>query len=179
MKKMLKLVMGLLIVMFVSGCEDNSVIVEKEKYFVTYETDGGETVVAYQVEEGRSFTEPDAGDKLGYTFGGYYLDDSFNESYDFTRAVVEAFTLYTKWIPDEFSISFETNGGNIIDDISLDFGSDIVMPEDPEKEGYVFLGWFDEDLLVEVNSELIMGTEEPTYYAKWEPGIFTRTFETN
>lgn len=40
------------------------------------------------------------------------------------------------------TMSFETFGGTKISSISVDAGKQISLPDDPEKDGFVFLGWY-------------------------------------
>ena len=65
------------------------------KYTVAFNTDGGTPVPPVQeVEYGLTATEPDAPEKTGYTFDGWYLGD---EKYDFSAAVEQNITLTAKW----------------------------------------------------------------------------------
>ncbi|MDX9692323.1 MAG: InlB B-repeat-containing protein, partial [Acholeplasmataceae bacterium] len=81
----------------------------------------------------------------------------------------------------EIVVSFNTNGGNVIEPISLDLLlSDGV--QDPVRAGYTFMGWYqDEDFNDEITSFDIL-TKSITLYAKWELNTvttYTITFQTN
>ncbi len=71
---------------------------------------------------------------------------------------------------DKVTMSFETFGGTKIEAISLSSGAEITAPQNPEKEGYVFVGWYlDKDCKGE--SATLPETMPPssvTYYAKFE-----------
>ena len=62
--------------------------------------------------------------------------------------------IYAKWQAPEYTVSFETNGGNFIDPITVTKGDQIELPRDPEKEGDTFLGWYtDADFVKKFISE--------------------------
>ena len=76
--------------------------------------------------------------------------------------------IYAKWQAPEYTVSFETNGGNFIDPITVTKGDQIELPRDPEKEGDTFLGWYtDADFVKKFISESKI-VEDITLYAKWE-----------
>jgi uncharacterized repeat protein (TIGR02543 family) len=75
------------------------------------------------------------------------------------------------------TISFDSYGGNSIDDIALLEGTPITKPSDPVKEGYAFGGWY-------INAALTMlwdFNEVVTYdmklYAKWLAFTPSTSFE--
>jgi len=70
---------------------------------------------------------------------------------------------------NKVTLSFETFGGTRIEAISLTAGSSVSVPENPQKEGYVFEGWY---LTRECSGESTqIPSEMPeasvTYYAKF------------
>jgi len=67
------------------------------------------------------------------------------------------------------TMSFETFGGTKISSISTEAGKEIKIPGDPEKDGYVFLGWYlDRDCLGEAQRlPDVMPESSVTYYAKY------------
>lgn len=46
-------------------------------------------------------SEIETPEKEGYVFGGWYLDQKYEELYDFSQPVNEPFYLYAKWIPED------------------------------------------------------------------------------
>lgn len=80
-------------------------------------------------------------------------------------------------------LSFDTGWeGIVIEPIILDGKEDKVMPDDPQKAGYTFLGWYlDKDFLVKFNPEAHSFTEDATLYARWlkngVPGFDEPTLE--
>ena len=84
----------------------------------------------------------------------------------------------------DVTISFNSNGGTDVEDIKLKDSEGIPIPDEPEKDGYTFAGWFsDENLTVNSNFKTIP-TENVTFYAKWDlvessPDIFNITYVLN
>ena len=76
--------------------------------------------------------------------------------------------IYAKWQAPEYTVSFETNGGTLIDSITVTKGDQIELPQNPEKEGDTFLGWYtDADFVKKFIPESKI-VEDTTLYAKWE-----------
>ena len=66
------------------------------------------------------------------------------------------------------TISFEKNNGSDIEEVKVRDGSKATKPEDPTKEGFVFVGWFtDEELTQEYDFDSSV-TSNITLYAKYE-----------
>ena len=79
--------------------------------------------------------------RTGYTFAGWYTDTDYTEAYDFNTPVTGNLTLYAKWTVNQYTITFNTNGGTAIAPITQDYGTAITAPENPTKTGYTFAGW--------------------------------------
>lgn len=77
---------------FVFGCEKKEV--NANRFFVTFDSDGGTNVKQQVVEEGRSAVIPNEPTKTGYTFSGWYLD---NKLYNFTDKVEKDIHLIARW----------------------------------------------------------------------------------
>ena len=66
-------------------------------YTVTFNTDGGSAVEKQKVEKNASAKMPEAPQKEGYIFIGWYKDEAHTEGYDFEAKVTENITLYAAW----------------------------------------------------------------------------------
>ncbi|MBN2299806.1 MAG: S8 family serine peptidase [Acholeplasmataceae bacterium] len=74
------------------------------------------------------------------------------------------------------TVSFETNGGTIIDPITVYIGETINI-EDPQKEGHNFVGWYSDPLFQNIfDLELNIVTGTMTLYAKFDPILYTVHF---
>ena len=65
-------------------------------------------------------------------------------------------------------VTFRTNGGSELNDITVQFGEKISKPENPEREGFVFAGWYKDIHLTEewdFAKDIVQGNI--SLYAKW------------
>ena len=70
--------------------------------------------------------------------------------------------------PITYLITFDSKGGDDISAQSVEFGEKVMIPENPIKEGYSFIGWFYEDTLFNWNFIGFGVTENMTLKAKWD-----------
>ncbi len=139
------------------------------KFTVTFNTNNGQ-IDTIEVEEGNKVTKPSNPTKEGYQFLGWYEDEQLEKEYNFENAVNSNITLYAKWekLDVYYKVTFNTNDGSKIETLSVKEGTKITKPNDPIKEGYQFLGWYeDEQLEKEYNFESAVNSNI-TLYAKWE-----------
>ena len=147
----------------------------KDKYTVTFDSDGGSEVKSQEVSDGKKATEPDAPTKTGYTFGGWFVKTTEWNFLAYT--VTENVTLKAKWIANEYTLKFNSNGGNEIADMTVTYDGDYILPE-PTKENYVFLGWEEGETVYEQSGKW-QKTSGATLTAEWVIAKSTITFETN
>ena len=115
----------------------------KNKYKLTFEAEGygGEPD---DVEWGTTIHAPASVSKEGHTLEGwYYTDGEEEKKFDFEadKMPMHDLTLTAKWTINQYTITFDTDGGNTIDSITLDYGTAITAPEAPTKDGYTFKEW--------------------------------------
>ena len=114
---------------------------------VTFDTDGGTSIAPVDVEDGATITAPAAPTRAGYTFGGWRTGSVEGDEWDFDEPVTSSMTLYAAWIESVYTVQFLVDG-EYYSAVPLGYGEVVLeadMPEDPEKEGYVFAGWWVED----------------------------------
>ncbi len=80
---------------------NNSSSVEITRYAVKFDSNGGSFVASKTVKKNGVITMPVAPTKEGYTFDGWYTDQSLTNLYDFATEVTSNFTLYAKWTENE------------------------------------------------------------------------------
>ena len=142
-----------------------------ELYFENCEMDPASIKFEALLSTGKPLREPGRPANVDddYQFAGWYLDPAFENPVDWNAAMpADNIRIYAKWQAPEYTVSFETNGGNFIDPITVTKGDQIELPRDPEKEGDTFLGWYtDADFVKKFISESKI-VEDITLYAKWE-----------
>ena len=121
----------------------------------------GGTYATQIVQAGEKAIEPDVPSRQGYQFTDWYLDDT---KYDFNTAVTGGMTLTAKWTVNQYTITFDTNGGSAVASITQDYGTQITAPADLTREGYTFAGWYLGDTKYDFNTAV---TEDMTLTAKW------------
>ena len=145
----------------------------KDKYTVTFDSDGGSEIGNQEVSDGKKANEPDAPTKTGYTFGGWFVKTTEWNFLAYT--VTENVTLKAKWIANEYTLKFNSNGGNEIADMVVTYDGDYILPE-PTKENYVFLGWKEGETVYEPSGKW-QKTSGATLTAEWDILRYTITFE--
>ena len=115
--------------------------------------------------------KPDNPTKPGHTFNGWYTDSALTQAWNFDDWVTGELKLYAGWTVNQYTITFDTNGGSEIAPITQDYGTAITAPESPTREGYTFIGW---DKAIPAT----MPAENMTITAQWEINQYTITFDT-
>ena len=119
-------------------------------YYVTFVAEGTEVAKLPYTVENTTIVEPAVPAKTGYTAAW--------ESYSVVNGNITVNAVYTV---NQYTISFNTNGGSSVAAITQNYGTTVVAPANPTKSGYVFKGWSPE-------LPTVMGTENITVTAIWE-----------
>lgn len=118
--------------------------------------------------------------KTGHTFAGWYLNPSFTgDAFDLNTPVTQSVELYAKFSIAQFTISFESNGGSSVSQITQDFESSVSAPTNPTKTGYSFVGWYSDVALTSSYVFDTMPGNNLTLYAKWNVNSYTISFNSN
>ena len=123
-------------------------------YTITFDTAGGSEIAPITQDYGTVITAPEAPTREGYTFIGWDKEIP-------TTMPAENMTVTAQWEINQYTITFDTNGGSEIAPITQDYGTVITAPEAPEREGYTFIGW-DREI------PKTMPAENITLKAKWK-----------
>ena len=157
---------------------------ENTKYTVNFDSNGGSTVESETVEADKDgnyiVKEPDAPARDGYTFEGWYTDETdengSGDQFDFSKGITSDTDLYAAWKENEktsYTVTYmdnDTSAGTA----TVEDGSTATKPEDPTKDRYTFSGWYTE------KDDSGNGTGDPfdfetaitgdlTLYAGWSP----------
>ena len=147
-------------------------------YAVTLNTNGGTinngNVTGYTYGVGATLPAADDMTYTGHTFKGWYDNENLTGSP--VTAIGGAETgnkeYWAKWEINQYTITFDTNGGSEIAPITQDYGTEITAPADPTRKGYTFKGW-DKEI------PETMPAGNITVKAQWEINQYTITFDTN
>lgn len=136
-------------------------------YTISFVMDGGSEVTALSQDFATAVTAPADPTKTGYTFGGWYTEAELTTPYVFSTMPASNISLYAKWTKNQYTITFEPNGGSAVTAITQEFGSAVTAPAIPTKAGITFDGWFSDIALTTPYAFLVMPGENTTLYAKW------------
>ena len=153
-------------------------------YKVVYDVDGGVALPdgSYNIET--ALTSLPTPQREGYVFDGWYRG---NQKVTSIPAGTGDVTLKAHWTEISYTLSFKTNNGTSLADISYTKTQPGTLPSGLTKEGYMFGGWFLDENFTGSKLEAVpfpAGTAGQTnipvmVYAKWTPTPYTITFNTN
>ena len=205
MKKRIIFVLGIIMCMILSVGIFTACATKKnvsQKYTISFYADE-ELVFTLKTAGNEEIGLPDAPQKEGFTFDGWYSDkgtwqnelmqDTFSE-----RALTENIDVYAHYIPtdtplpSEYTITFYIDG-SASDAIQTSGNETLTLPSAPNKDNYTFEGWFFDNgtwkrELTETtyaDKPLTTDVNVYAYYKKTEatdpepPQKYTVQFETN
>lgn len=141
---------------------------------VTFNVD--DTTNLELVKSNLPISQPSNPTKTGYSFDAWYLEDTFVTPYNFANNVTTDLTLYAKFIINQYTIAFNSNGGSSVTSIEQDYDTDVVEPTSPTKDGYLFDDWYsDVELTIPYVFDKIP-SENITLYAKWTLDTYDITY---
>lgn len=110
-----------------------------------------------------------------YNFNGWYTSDG--EIFTSSTRISKDITLYSKWTLKEFTVSFNSNGGDqSYSSVTVSYGSTINLPT-PTRTGYNFVGWFDSNSSGSQYTSSTPITSSITLYARWDAKTYTVYFD--
>lgn len=113
------------------------------QYEVTFNMKGHGSAISEQTKDyGSKIDKPSDPSEAGYTFGGWYKESTCTNAWDFaTDVVIGETTLFAKWAVNQYTITFDTDGGSAVASITQDYSSTVTPPANPTRTGYTFAGW--------------------------------------
>ncbi len=146
MKNKKNLLIILLIVVIIVLILIYFLFLRTKSFTVTFDTDGGSTINNVLVKDGEILDISNKPIKEGFTFVGWA--NSEGRIITKNTRLTKNITLKAIWVDnksEKVTIKFSTDGGNSIDDITLSKDEKIILPVDPVREGYIFMGWMNSD----------------------------------
>ena len=140
----------------------------KEAITITFDTKGGSKIDSITIGKDTELTLPKEPTRDGYIFKGW-VDKNETPIYD-KVLLAEDTTLYAVWEKDatsnKITITFDTRGGSKIESITISKDTELTLPKEPTRDGYVFKGWVDKNETPIYDKVLL--AEDTTLYAVWE-----------
>ena len=135
------------------------------EFTIIFDTDGAGEMEPMKVIYGTAVPKPTSPTKAGYTFMGW--EPELPQTMPAGDLTVKA-----KWMVNEYTITFDTDGGSAVSPITADYNTAITAPSAPVKEGYTFLGW-------EPELPKTMPLDGMTVKAKWQINQYTIKFNSD
>ena len=135
-----------------------------KSYNITFDTNGGSAIDPITQNYGTAIVAPANPTKSGYTFTGW--DKTIPSTMP-----AENITITATWEINQYTITFNTNGGSTIAAITQDYNTAVQAPANPTKEGHTFKKW---DTAIPAT----MPAENITITAEWDINQYTITFNT-
>lgn len=145
---------------------NDGVVVDNNNIALTQQTKAEEDLLFSDISVSRS----------GYLFDGWYTDSSctdlfWKEGDNYPLMPSKDLTLYAKWSPNSYTITFDANDGNVSTKTAVILCDEAIgeMPK-AYRDYYTFDGWFTEkDGGTEITSETVLTkAEDFTVYAHWK-----------
>ncbi len=143
---------------------------ETVQHVIRYQSNGGGRISSIVVDDGATIEDLSTPTRVGYTFGGWYLDSSFTTLFEEDSVIKSDISLYAKWLGSNYAeciVTFTSNGGTNVESIKVAEGSNIALPANPTRQGYLFSGWYvDKELKTKFEEDANI-LDDSILYAKW------------
>ncbi len=154
-------------------------------YSVSFNKNGhgtGNAPATQTKDYGQKADEPSPMSDPYYDFGGWYKEAACTNAWSFASDTVTGdVTLYAKWTPKVFTVSYNANGhGTAPASEKVTYGNKAAKPADPTDTHYDFGGWYREakcDTAWDFANDTV--SSDMILYAKWSPKKYTVSFDNN
>ena len=137
-------------------------------YYVSFVTEHGDPPTSQNVKYNGTANDPGKLSEDGYTFIGWYTDDTYDTEFDFTQPITGNTTVYAKWTAKDYEVSFITEHGNAPTSQNVKYNGTAADPGKLSAEGYTFIGWYTDHTCTTEFKFSTPITGDTKVYAKWE-----------
>ena len=135
-------------------------------------TDGGSSVPSRSYSAGDTLGTLPSTSRPNYTLTGWIFD---NASVSSSTVVNSNMVLVAQWAIDQYTVTFDSNGGTSVSSRTADAGSTLGQLPNPSRDGYTFAGWTYNGSTVSSSTTV---NSNMTLVAQWTPR-YTVTFNSN
>ena len=135
---------------------------------ISFNSNGGASVGDIEIDKGSSVSLPTA-TRSGYIFEGWYRNGT---KIGADTVFTENTTLIARWIAegvDTFEIAFDSNGGSKVESLRMECGKELILPENPTRDGYSFVVWSDQNE-VPILDGALLACKDIQLTASWTKG---------
>ena len=137
-------------------------------YEVSFITEHGNAPTSQNVKYNGTATDPGTLTEEGYTFDGWYTDDTYSTEFDFTQPIKRNTTVYAKWTANDYEVSFVTEHGDAPTSQNVKYNGTANDPGKLSEDGYTFGGWYTDETYKTKFDFSTPITGNTKVYAKWE-----------
>lgn len=150
-------------------------------YYVSFVTEHGDPPTSQNVKYNGTANDPGKLSEDGYTFIGWYTDDTYDTEFDFTQPITGNTTVYAKWTAKDYEVSFITEHGKTPTSQNVPYNKTATNPGELTAEGYTFIGWYTDHTCTTEFDFSTPITGDTKVYAKWEKNapVLPDTYELN
>ena len=137
-------------------------------YYVSFVTEHGAPPTSQNVKYNGTATDPGTLTEEGYTFDGWYTDDTYSTKFDFTQPIKSNTTVYAKWTANDYEVRFITEHGDAPASQNVKYNGTATDPGKLSAEGYTFDGWYADEARTKEFDFTQPIKSNTKVYAKWE-----------
>lgn len=137
-------------------------------YYVSFVTEHGDPPTSQNVKYNGTADDPGKLSEDGYTFDGWYTDETYTKEFDFTKPITSNTTVYAKWTANDYEVSFITEHGKTPTSQNVKYNGTATNPGELTAEGYTFIGWYADEAHKTKFDFSTPITGDTKVYAKWE-----------
>ncbi|MEY2698546.1 MAG: hypothetical protein RL720_502 [Actinomycetota bacterium] len=163
---------------YTSALTSSEVTTNSTSYTLTYSTTGSTSgsAPAYQAGNGLVTLSGNTGalSKTGHTFAGWAASANQTTAISGTYNLSADTTLYPAFTPNNYTVTYEENGGSLVPDGTFTHDGSLVYPNNPVKVGNTFMGWAlpSSTNVSRTATEISAGNASVTLQAMWSPNTY-------
>lgn len=117
--------------------------------------------------------------RTGYEFAGWFTSRAGGTEVTTNTVFTSNSTIFARWTPSIYTITWDSAGGNPASSTTQQqYDNKIILPEEPQRTGYTFDGWYTSDGTEVTPYDTYTTPEDTTYYARWIADLYI-TFYAN
>ena len=147
-------------------------------YYVSFFTEHGDPPTSQNVKYNGTATDPGKLSEDGYTFDGWYTDETYTKEFDFTKPIKRNTTVYAKWTANDYEVSFITEHGDAPTSQNVPYNGTAKNPGKLSEDGYTFDGWYTDETYTKEFDFTKPIKRNTTVYAKWTAKDYEVSFVT-
>lgn len=138
------------------------------QYTVKFVSEHSDAPTSQNVPYNGTATYPGELTADGYTFDGWYADNTYTTEFDFSTPITSNTTVYAKWTAKDYEVRFITEHSDPPTSQNVPYNETATDPGKLSAEGYTFIGWYTDHTCTTEFKFSTPITGDTKVYAKWE-----------